>query len=269
MATSAAADLLQRWIDTDCFEPNIDRGLDEFRYPSGFNKTNWYTKIVTRDGADEAERRLAEWMMRMHLQRTSRSIRDVAAGMLYLVSHTASSRPRNEVVAQVVDSTGDSTFPGMVDAAETAKMVVVYNPRIPECPCPLPDHADVFGAEAPLGLRVVTLSHHPEDSWRDCLCLVLDRSSSDGPGAYSIATFNLAGILTSRRVVPYFSAVGPLQVALGQGEGKLAWMTTVINSSESTDHALWPGCSDLLRNQVPHLGRYFGALAGRLSSHSH
>jgi len=265
VSNAVSNDLLE-WIAQGHFSPRVREAVDDILNPVA--GTSWYTELEQSVGPGGALRQLKEWVDAMRIDEISSSMESIAAGIMHLAaSDTASDLPNTGPI-EVVTADSGSLFPGMVDCASDAKMVVVLNPSTPRCPCKPPVHADVFSPKAPLGLRAITLSCHPATPTRNRLCLVLQPPGAD-PATYNLVEFDMAGIMTVQAVKPFLLAGGPFQAAMGVLPFDQVWAASANDLSRDPDRALGAGCSELLRQKVPFLGMYLTALANLLNNHEH
>ncbi len=255
-----AVKMLEALLAKGALASQHEASIEEIRN----GKDNFYTRLLAKEGKDAAEAELDELNRRKRWSDFASTIELVARGMLAIAEIDSKSE-----YTKVVEAPALYKFPHCDTIWEPTKMIVVYNPEAPGC-CSQPEGSDNWGRHGRLGLKAVTL--HAGQDYRGVdvaqLGLVLpqrtfENISKDG---FTVATISLEGRTAGHTYAPHFVTDGYLDHSLG-----MIGMDRAVNRFSSGgghfDDAIgFPGATDYLANNLPHLGKYFAELATMLPS---
>jgi hypothetical protein len=264
MADTKAYDRLNLWIHQDAFTSLVDKHLDELRNPVGtlMRTINWYTTARDASGEDVAETQLAAIVAEQRLHEVGAAILPAVQGLMKLARAPRADPRGNVLLVKSEDARG---FRGW--AGSEADLVMAFNPDSSGCPCHNTPASGIFGRYAPLGLRAITVSVNPRRPASTRLCLLLPyRHEGAAPSDYVVADFRLTGEVSASYKAQSWTEEGSMLVDMGVISIEHA-MHVSGGLSTNHDDLLGPGCTDMLRREVPNLGAYLSGVATRLTDH--
>ena len=225
--------------------------------------------MLAKKGLEAAEAAMISWNNRDRVSDYAAGIEPVARG-IYALSQASSE----DKLVRFVEVRDRMLFP-ISYAINPSQMVVFFNRQAPKCGCQQLKNSDIFSPHGDLGLKAVTLQMGYSREYNKLtaqLGLVLpNRAHANESGnGFVVAAIKLSGWTTSFVRALSFDSDEVLVYSLGLAGLEQA-VTTMSSSGGEFDHVIgFPGATNFLADSLPGLGKYFVALAERLSPiHKH
>ena len=265
---------LENLIETGAFASQIQVSTRTFR-----DNNISYAETLAAEGWETAELWLAETMMRRHYDTYSSCIEPIVRGIVALAKAKDDS---------LVDITACTTrmYTSINAQNGPRSKFIVFNTEAPEYNCVQSAGSDIFGPYGELGLRAVILEtgYKYDNRLLAELSLVLPAwgtgLGAPGHGDFVVAKLDTTGYSVGDRYRPYVytdegateeftDSAAFLKHLLGM---KLINQQVSYSVTGSSINQVigFPGAEDYLAAKLPDLGKYFVALAEKLTTpHEH